>query len=240
MTKTIKLLIPVMALVFFLNTFIIAGCSQSTNKSGDDEDLSFKIIDPSMLKDEKLLDWYNSSYKKRGSHSTSGENGYKYLIISGGEQPTGGYSMELVGNEKNNNSLIFYAKLNAPQKGQIVTQALTYPHLLIRIKAAERTTVKAQIDFPEKIAQSNQDHKSATGTFVGQIDNSSVEIIVDKSPLFPEGDELRVFRLSEQVKEFFNTNNTNYKGIEPNDKIKFDFRKNENGQLEIVNIEKLG
>jgi len=240
MTKTIKLLIPVLALVFFLNTFIIAGCSQSTNKSGDNEDLSFKIIDPSMLKDEKLLDWYNSSYKKRGSHSTSGENGYKYLIISGGEQPTGGYAIELVGNEKNNNSLVFYAKLNLPEKGQIVTQALTYPHLLLRIKADEKTTVKAKIEFPERKPEINQDYNTASGTFIGQIDNSSVEIVVDESPHFPESDSPRVFRLSEQVKEVFDKNNANYKGVEPNDKIKFDFRKNENGQLEIVNIEKLG
>lgn len=239
MTQKTKLLILLLVVAFFLSAFFIMKCNRDTNEREDNGEFSFEIISSSMLKDEKLQAWLESSYQKKGSHSISSTDGYQYLLISGGEQPTGGYSVELVGNEKKDETWIFFAELNTPGEKQIVTQALTYPHLLLKIKVSEKITVKGQLDFAKKEAEADRDYKSATGTFVGQIDNNSVEIIVDKNPLFPESDDPMVFRLSENVKEFFDINSDHYKNIEPDERIKFHFRSNKNGQLEIVEIEKL-
>jgi hypothetical protein len=55
------------------------------------------------------------------------------VVIYGGEQPTGGYSVKLKSLETKDGKLIVHWKLNSPPPDAIVTQALTYPELLILV-----------------------------------------------------------------------------------------------------------
>jgi hypothetical protein len=49
------------------------------------------------------------------------------IVIYGGKQPTGGYSVDVKSLEAIDKKLIVHWKLNSPGPGDIVTQAITYP-----------------------------------------------------------------------------------------------------------------
>lgn len=55
------------------------------------------------------------------------------IVIYAGEKPTGGYSVELQSLEVKDKKLIVRSKLNAPGPDDIVTQAFTYPELLLLV-----------------------------------------------------------------------------------------------------------
>jgi hypothetical protein len=59
------------------------------------------------------------------------------VVISGGQQRTGGYNVEAKSLEIKNGKLIVHWKLNTPGPGSIVTQAITYPTLTILVDRFE-------------------------------------------------------------------------------------------------------
>ncbi len=61
------------------------------------------------------------------------------IIISGGTQPTGGYSVELTGLKVNGDTLTVHWKLKTPRPGDIVTQALTSPALTLLVERYDST-----------------------------------------------------------------------------------------------------
>src|ERR1043166_8893111 len=63
------------------------------------------------------------------------------IVISGGTQRTGGYSVETKSLEVKDNKLIVNWKLNTPAPGSIVTQALTNPTLTILVDRFEGDVV---------------------------------------------------------------------------------------------------
>ena len=65
------------------------------------------------------------------------------------------------------------------------------------------------------------------GTFVGLIDANSVEIQIDKDMAWPGNDKPTVFRLSEDVKLFFNT-------LKTNDRVLLTFTRTKTGDLNII------
>lgn len=171
-------------------TGMVAACTQDTGRSGEVE---YKIIALSDLKDEALKQWYEDSYKKEGSHSASIGDGFKYLLICAGERPTGGYSIEVTKVVKEEDEIVFYTRLNVPGKEEAVIQAITYPHLLLRVKAEDTQTVKAKLEVADESGQNNR--KKVLGIYVGQIDNNSIEIEIDGQP--------KAFWLDDKVKSVF-------------------------------------
>jgi hypothetical protein len=63
------------------------------------------------------------------------------VVISGGQQRTGGYSVEAKSLEVKDGKFIVRWKLNAPGPGSIVTQAITYPTLTILVDRFEGDVV---------------------------------------------------------------------------------------------------
>ena len=63
------------------------------------------------------------------------------VVISGGQQRTGGYSVEVKSLEAKDGKLIVRWKLNTPGPGSIVTQAITYPTLTILVDRFEGDVV---------------------------------------------------------------------------------------------------
>ncbi|MDI7249095.1 MAG: S-layer homology domain-containing protein [Bacillota bacterium] len=60
-----------------------------------------------------------------------------YLLISWGEKRTGGYGMALDRIRREGEFLVAEVTLTAPGPGDIVTQVITYPHLLVALPATE-------------------------------------------------------------------------------------------------------
>ena len=59
-------------------------------------------------------------------------DGYYYVIIKMGEKSTGGYSIEVVNVEINDKNANIYVKENNPDPTSTVTQAFTYPYVVVK------------------------------------------------------------------------------------------------------------
>jgi|GEM_PF-3077223 len=193
-------------------------------------EIEIEILEPASLKDKALKQWYEDFYRSKFSHDVSHIDGYKYVLICAGEMPTGGYWIDIVKALKENGTLLFYARLMGPQEGEKVSQAITYPHVLFRVKETNEVSVRVELDMGGVEVQkpvSPDRYNGILGVYIGQADRNFVEIAVDKTIDFPGNEKPVVFKLTDEV------------NFSPNDLVKFDCVKNEQGQWEIIEIENL-
>jgi len=218
--KSFKLMLLGLALVL-----VLAGCN---GQQAVEEVVNFEIVS-SLEVPAELEAWYNNNYEVAGLHSYE-LNGEKYLILSVGEKPTGGYSIEnikLIGTKE---EIAVNAKLKVPAKDEMVTEALTYPHALLKIVADGRELKFGGIDNADKEVKIM--YKIDSGTYTGRADMNFIEIRI--SGVQPDEKAYRVFRLNEELRETFDEY-----GIEEGDQVKFSYYDDENGQGVIVSIVKL-
>lgn len=83
---------------------------------------------------EQLINMYNNNRKIRGIyHLIDGD--YIYVLVSAGEKPTGGYGIMVDSiTEVAPGTAYIHATLNSPGKDSIVTQALTYPSVMVKFE----------------------------------------------------------------------------------------------------------
>lgn len=213
-------------ILLLLLSLFSAGCSGS-NKPGDGkaEKLSYDIIEKEDLSNNTLKDWYERSYKEFGYHYTSDDKGNRYVLISAGERPSGGYELVLESVGEEAEKITFIAELRYPEEDQAVTQALTYPHLLIKSDFDKEITAEMK--------NVEEQHLNLTGSYIGRIDNNSVEIDLESAAFGREG--IQALRLNDETRNWFDTNN-----LITNTRIKFDVLKNRDGQLIITKIKASG
>lgn len=223
-------------LLALLLSAAVAGCSATDGDEGDGdragEELIYVVIDPQSEEFEALYQgdfkqWYDSTFDVDGLHSFV-QDGQRYLLVSAGERPSGGYWLEdlvLTGTEE---EIEVTVRLRVPAPGEQVTEALTYPHLLVRIPDDGRQLVYGGLSDPGIVTPPKDTDDSGqapdgsveehtdSGRFIGWIDNNSVEIQISGVP-----DEMgpRVFRLSggahEQLQQL---------GIEDGEVVLFTFK----------------
>lgn len=109
-------------------------------------EIEYEIISQSDIKENSMLNsWYQENFRTKGvHHKIDGE--YVYILVAGGERPTGGYSanislITLLGQE----TVFVYGTIEAPGEDMMVTQAITYPNKLIRIARNNINKVKGEI-----------------------------------------------------------------------------------------------
>jgi len=219
-----KIVSLVLVIVFGLS--LLTACS-SNNKSVVIGDIDFELIDSDTLTDNSLKEWYDENNNKKGLSFLDFKE-HKYILVGAGEKPTGGYSVEVISVVGKEDSIIVNAKVNAPKADEMVTEAITYPSILLRVSKDSRNVVLGE--FTDAIVEESSKEESPfetieeTGIFVGLADSNSCEILVD--------DEATPFRLSEEIKEMVSE-------IEMNQKVKFSYYINEYEQMIIVEIEKI-
>lgn len=95
-------------------------------------------------------------------------------------------------------------------------------------------TTPAETKDPEGNAENSEDLnvvKEDSGSYVGLIDNHSIEIEISG---VPKEQAARAFELSDKVKEDFESI-----GLETGDQVHISYYKNEHGQLVLESIEKI-
>jgi hypothetical protein len=90
------------------------------------EELSEENI-PEFLKDK-----VESSKTQRG-YIYEEKDGYFYIVIFSGEKSTGGYSIKVISIEDNEGKTNIMVEETSPNKGDMVTQAITYPYTAIKV-----------------------------------------------------------------------------------------------------------
>ena len=108
---------------------------------------SYKVIDPSELQaNAQLKQWYDQSFRKTGIHYKKVGN-IMYIIVAAGEKPTGGYTMEIESATLvTKSNLYITAKVVKPAPDAMVTQAITYPHMVLKVEDASVTKVEGTVD----------------------------------------------------------------------------------------------
>jgi len=224
-----KLILVGMILLLVFFTF---GCGEDSQSVDNEKvkigELNYEIVDTSTENlPGGLEEWYQDNYKKEGLHTTN-LDGSTYLLVSAGEKPTGGYVIEKLVLTGTDQVINVRASLRVPGKDEMVTQALTYPSILVKIQEDNRKFELAELteDVPEK-----NEVKKDTGTYVGQIDNNSIEVKISG---VPEEKAAKVFRLEDKVRDNFQRFE-----LETDDQVLFSYFENNDGQLVLTSIEKI-
>ncbi|NLJ33463.1 MAG: protease complex subunit PrcB family protein [Firmicutes bacterium] len=79
---------------------------------------------------KEIRDWIDYS-REVPAVQEKHHNGHRYVLITEGMKPTGGYSVEVTKVVEGGAELEILISSSEPKEGQMVTQALTYPHDLI-------------------------------------------------------------------------------------------------------------
>lgn len=97
---------------------------------------------------EEIKEWVNRSLSMNMGQSKIYEEEL-YILVTYGERPTGGYSVKIedVISKKDYIEVEVYFK--APEKGDLVTQAITYPYDLVVVKDPPSLPVKFQVKGDE-------------------------------------------------------------------------------------------
>lgn len=101
-----------------------------------------EIVDPNEIQgeyftgdveeDETLSNWIESKKYDSGVYQYPDDE--KVYLIAAGERNTGGYSVHITKENPDGEELNLYYKIQAPGPDEMVTQAITYPYLLIKIR----------------------------------------------------------------------------------------------------------
>jgi len=210
---------------------LLTGCGLNTgSKNVPPGQVKFEIIYSEKLP-SAATKWYQDNFAVDGLHSfTAGD--YRYILVSVGEKPTGGYVIEdlkLSGTEK---EIAVTARLRSPKSGEMVTMALTYPHILVKLKEDGRQLKFGGVQGHVPKSTEKPGEKQNFGTYVGQIDANSIEIEVSGalgSPKLP-----MAFRLSEEIKGKFESLKLN-----TGDEVLFTYTVNEHNQQILSSLRKI-
>jgi hypothetical protein len=136
-TKKLRLffLMMITSLLFTACSISIPGVAKEEHEMGN---IDYNVIDISSkefseLNNGDFKEWYEQNFKNGGVYTFS-KDGKRYILIGAGERLTSGYTMKdvvLTGKEK---EIEVNAKLHGPKEGEVTTQVITYPHVLLSIK----------------------------------------------------------------------------------------------------------
>ena len=122
-----------------------------SNDSAEVSEVPYTIIEEKDIKNnKKVASWYKKNYQKSGIHSYK-HAGAMYVLVGLGEKLTGGYTVG-INNITHVSKATSYlsAYFTAPAPDMMVTQIVTYPHILIKIDS-HKTIARLSGDIQEKV-----------------------------------------------------------------------------------------
>lgn len=209
----------------------LTGCKAPSADSGKPEQKSgitvnkikFEKVQYEKLPDDKKM--LVESKKGTRGYLVWEEDGSFVIFITSGEKSTGGYSINVKYIEDNEGITKISVEEKSPAPGDAVTEAITYPYIIVKAKGIT-DNFNIENTKGEKFSplQNNKSPlvENVRGSFVGAIDNSFVEIIVDNQP--------QAFMITEVEDKI--------KNIRDGDEVILSYEKNEYGQLILKSIEK--
>ncbi|WP_069998989.1 stalk domain-containing protein [Cellulosilyticum sp. I15G10I2] len=141
-----------------LHAMIIKSSSEG-DMIGVERRVYFEIVDPEIVQENEVLKkWHQDNFKTEGIYALDAGN-WKYVLAAAGEQPTGGYRLIIDSiTEVIQGTGYVHAVLAAPEKNDFVTQALTYPNVVVRFHKG--SIEKIQGDFTKQ--QQNDEESKRT------------------------------------------------------------------------------
>lgn len=130
--------------ILFIAAILLASCNTDPSKniksSGKIESIPFERVTlEETPQDVKLTIEYKS--REKATYVIPHHDDF-YIIVSRGEQPTGGYEVEILAVEDWGDSVHIFYKFKDPKDDELVSPKITYPLDIIKIPR-----VKKQILF---------------------------------------------------------------------------------------------
>ena len=108
--------------------------------------VGYEKLSPEAVKDlPGLADWLEENGRAKGIYYKTIQ-GETYVLISAGQKPTGGYSIEVESATQVAPGTVYItARVIHPAPDAMVTQALTYPQVLLKLQAKDIKEVQGDI-----------------------------------------------------------------------------------------------
>ncbi|MGI6575094.1 MAG: Gmad2 immunoglobulin-like domain-containing protein [bacterium] len=135
------------------NTVQIITKKEESVSSGDlTEEIVFQqgFFRPDLNKlPVEITHWINCS-REIPAVQERNYDGYRYVLITEGMKPTGGYGVEVEAVVKHTDKLEVKINSTAPEEGQVVTEAITYPFDLIIVEETELPLSFTDVNDPDR------------------------------------------------------------------------------------------
>lgn len=132
-----KRVVAMLLLVVIMTAF--AGCKTKTTKDEKVKDLEFTVVEsvdqPEQLK--KLIE----EKKVQNMKLSYNDGEFLYVVVGYGEQKTGGFSIQVNDFYEAENAIYIDTTLLGPNESDTVTQALTYPYVVIKTENIDKPIV---------------------------------------------------------------------------------------------------
>ncbi len=133
LNKIILLLIIVTSMIW------LAGCKPKDTEIKKLRDLDFTVVEdadlPGELKeiiDEKKENPFKLSYSNKDN---------LYIVVGYGKQSSGGYSISVEELYLTENAIYIDTNLIGPSQDDLVTQGVTYPHVVVKLEFLDKNIV---------------------------------------------------------------------------------------------------
>lgn len=120
-------------------SLLLAGCKSGKADHDKIKDLDFTVVEEADIPEEllEIIEEKKAEPFKLKFSNTE----YLYIVVGYGEQPTGGYSIRVEDLYLTENAIYLNTSLLGPAKDEIVTQALTYPFIVIKVEYIDKSVV---------------------------------------------------------------------------------------------------
>lgn len=132
-----KMLFLLLGLI--LSGLFITGCKTEDTDIKKIKDLEFTVVEDADVP-EQLMTIINEKKKEPFKLSYSDED-YLYIVVGYGEQPTGGYSISVDELFLTSNAVYIDTNLIGPGENESVTNAITYPYVVIKTEFQDKRVV---------------------------------------------------------------------------------------------------
>ena len=132
------------AVIFCLFTWvllvrILTGCSVEREDHDKVRDLNFTVVGEADIPEE-LRNLINEKKAAPFKLTYSNDKGL-YIVVGYGEQPTGGYSIEVDDLYLTENAIVVDTELEGPEKGEPTGVAKSYPYIVILTENLENPVI---------------------------------------------------------------------------------------------------
>lgn len=119
-------------------TFVALGCG-GAEKEARLADLDFTVMDETAVPEElrELIEERKGSAFKL----TYSDSQFLYLVVGYGEQPTGGYSIQINDLYLTESSIYLDANLLGPKKGEAIAEKPSYPWIVVKMEYRQEKVV---------------------------------------------------------------------------------------------------
>lgn len=118
---------------------VVTGCGSQKSSVATKSEVDFTVVSKNDIPEElaQIID----GQKNSEFQMSSAIDGYTYIIVGYGEQPTGGYSIRVDEVSETDTYIDVKTTLMGPSAGEAVNKLATYPYIVLKIEYTDKNIV---------------------------------------------------------------------------------------------------